>query len=374
MTPADDHLLAPPAPVPAPQNAPKPPPPARDTHKLMVLLLFAVTLAFATILAPFLSPILWGLIIALVFAPVFRRALRWTDQRRNLAALFTLAGVVVLVVLPLSLLGLSLAREATGVYGRLQSGEWNPGGYLHRVFEALPSWVGSLLDRFGLTSFDTVLKRINASISQGVESVGMVAVDVGQNMANFTAKLFITLYLAFFMIRDGDAMARTLRDALPLPLAHKQALFQTFATVLRATVKGHLVVAVVQGALGGLAFWSLGIQASLLWAVLMALLSLLPVVGSGLVWLPMALFLLVSGALWQGLALLAYGVLVIGLVDNLLRPLLVGRDTRLPDYLVMLSTLGGLATFGVNGLVLGPAIAALFVAVWKIDMADRLRR
>lgn len=341
---------------------------------LLPLLLTVVTLAFATILSPFLSPMLWGLIVALVFAPVFRHALRWTGERRTLAALLTLAGVVLLVVLPMTLLGLSLAREATGAYERLQSGEWNPAGYLHRLFDALPGWVGNLLDRFGLTSFNTILRRVNASISQGVQSVGVVAMDVGQNMANFTAKLFITLYLAFFMIRDGNAMARTLRDALPLPLAHKQALFQTFATVLRATVKGHLVVAVVQGALGGLAFWSLGIQASLLWAVLMALLSLLPVVGSGLVWLPMALFLLGNGALWQGLALMAYGVLVIGLVDNLLRPLLVGRDTRLPDYLVMLATLGGLATFGVNGLVLGPAIAALFVAVWKIDMAARLRR
>lgn len=340
---------------------------------MMLLLLVGVSLAFATILSPFLTPLLWGLIIALVFAPVFRCTLRWTGERRTLAALLTLAGVVVLVVLPLSLLGLALLREATGVFERLQSGEWNPGAYLHRLFDALPDWVGALLDRFGLTSFNTVLRRINASISQGLQSVGLVAVDVGQEMANFLAKLFITLYLAFFMVRDGDAIARTLRDALPLPLVHKRELFRTFATVLRATVKGHLVVAVVQGALGGLAFWALGIQASLLWAVLMALLSLLPVVGSGLVWLPMALYLLASSALWQGLALIAFGVLVIGLADNLLRPLLVGRDTRLPDYLVMVATLGGLATFGVNGLVLGPAIAALFVAAWKIDMSTRER-
>ena len=358
-------------------DSPPPPPPApaplRDSHKVMVLLLFAVTLAFAAILAPFLTPILWGLIIALVFAPAFRAALRWTGQRRTLAAVLTLSGVVLLVVLPLTLLALALAREATGVYERLQSGEWNPGAYLHRLFDALPAWVGALLDRFGLTSFNTILRRINASVSEGVQSVGLLAMDVGQNTFNFLAKLFIALYLAFFMIRDGDAIARTLRDALPLPMVHKRALFRTFATVLRATVKGHLVVAVVQGALGGLAFWALGIPASLLWAVLMALLSLLPVVGSGLVWLPMALFLMANQQPWHGVALIAYGVLVIGLIDNLLRPMLVGRDTRLPDYLVMLATLGGLATFGVNGLVLGPAIAALFVAVWQIDMAARER-
>ncbi|MDP3521879.1 MAG: AI-2E family transporter [Hydrogenophaga sp.] len=346
---------------------------ARPGHRLQVALLIAVSLAFATILSPFLTPLLWGLIIALVFAPVFRRTLRWTGERRTLAALLTLAGVVLLVVLPLSLLGLALLREATGVFERMQSGELNPGAYLHRLFDALPEWVGALLDRFGLTSFNTVLRRINAAISQGLQSAGLLAVEVGQDMASFVVKLFITLYLAFFMLRDGDAIARTLRDALPLPMAHKRALFSTFATVLRATVKGHLVVAVVQGALGGLAFWVLGIEASLLWGVLMALLSLLPVVGSGLVWLPMALYLMASGAPGPGVALMAFGVLVIGLIDNLLRPLLVGRDTRLPDYLVMIATLGGLATFGVNGLVLGPAIAALFVAVWKIDMATRAR-
>ncbi|MFC7461056.1 AI-2E family transporter [Hydrogenophaga defluvii] len=340
---------------------------------MMTLLLAVVTLAFVAILSPFLTPMLWALIIALVFAPVFRHTLRWTGERRTLAALLTLAGVLLLVVLPLSLLGLALLREATGVYERLQSGEWNPGAYLHRLFDALPNWVGALLDRFGLTSFNTIVRRINTSVSQGLQSVGLVAVDVGQEMVNFLAKLFITLYLAFFMVRDGDAIAHTLREALPLPLAHKRALFRTFATVLRATVKGHLVVAVVQGALGGVAFWALGLPASLLWAVLMALLSLLPVVGSGLVWLPMALYLVASGALWQGLALIAFGVLVIGLIDNLLRPVLVGRDTRLPDYLVMVATLGGLATFGVNGLVLGPAIAALFVAAWKIDVAGRER-
>lgn len=366
MTPADDT-------PPTLEPVPVPAPAVRDTHKLLVLLLVVVSMAFAAILTPFLSPILWGLIVALVFAPVFRRALRWTGQRRTPAALLTLTGVVLLVVLPLSLLGLALMREASGVFERLQSGEWNPAAYLHRLFDALPAWVGSLLDRFGLTSFNTIQRRFNASVSQGVQSVALVAVDIGQDTFNFLAKLFIALYLAFFMIRDGDAIARTLRDALPLPMVHKRALFRTFATVLRATVKGHLMVAVVQGALGGLAFWALGIEASLLWAVLMALLSLLPVVGSGLVWLPMALYLMASGALWPGLALVAYGVLVIGLIDNLLRPMLVGKDTRLPDYVVMLSTLGGLATLGINGLVLGPAIAALFVAVWQIDMAARER-
>jgi predicted PurR-regulated permease PerM len=136
-------------------------------------------------------------------------------------------------------------------------------------------------------------------------------------------------------------------------------------------VKGNIVVAILQGALGGLIFWLLGIHAPLLWGVLMAFLSLLPAVGAGLVWAPVALYFLATGAVWQGAVLIAFGVLVIGLVDNLLRPVLVGKDTRMPDYVVLVSTLGGIAIFGLNGFVIGPLIAAMFIAARDLFAASR---
>ena len=136
--------------------------------------------------------------------------------------------------------------------------------------------------------------------------------------------------------------------------------------MVRATVKGNVLVALVQGALGWLAFWFLGITGALLWGALMALLSLLPAVGAALVWGPVALYLLATGSIWPALGLLAWGVLVIGLVDNVLRPILVGKETRLPDYLVLVATLGGLAVFGLNGFVIGPVIAAMFIVAWDI--------
>jgi predicted PurR-regulated permease PerM len=196
--------------------------------------------------------------------------------------------------------------------------------------------------------------------------VGTHALGITQDTFDYVGGLFITLYLTFFLIRDGEAVARAVRRAVPLAPPHKRELFEKFATVIRATVKGSLLVAAVQGALGGIAFWFLGLSGAVLWAVLMAVLSLLPAIGAALVWLPVAAYLLLTGALWQGLALVAWGVLVIGLVDNVLRPVLVGKDTRMPDYVVMISTLGGVAVFGVNGLVVGPAIAAMFIAVWHI--------
>jgi predicted PurR-regulated permease PerM len=172
------------------------------------------------------------------------------------------------------------------------------------------------------------------------------------------------LYLLFFLLRDGSVLTRHAADAIPLHRDLQHDLAAKFATVIRATIKGNIVVALVQGTLGGLAFWTLGIEAALLWGVLMAFLSLLPAVGTALVWAPVAIYLLATGAIWQGVALIAYGVLVIGLVDNVLRPVLVGKDTKMPDYIVLLSTLGGLAVFGFNGFVIGPIIAAIFIAVW----------
>jgi len=274
--------------------------------------------------------------------------------------------VLLIVILPLALISASLVRETAMVYQRLQSGELNPTLFFHGVFDALPNWITVLLDRFGLVDFNTLQMRLSTGLTQGSQFIATQALSIGQNTFEFLTSLAIALYLAFFLIRDGKAVSASVWQVIPLASKHKRELLSKFATVIRATVKGNLLVAAIQGALGGVAFWFLGVGAALLWAVLMAFLSLLPAVGAGLVWLPVALYLFITGAVWQGIALIVWGLLVIGLVDNLLRPLLVGKDTRMPDYVVMITTLGGMAVFGINGFVLGPTIAAMFIAVWHI--------
>ena len=178
------------------------------------------------------------------------------------------------------------------------------------------------------------------------------------------------LYLLFFLLREGGELFKRIQDAIPLPPEQKRALFSKFTTVIRATIKGSIFVAAVQGALGGLIFWLLSLHAPVLWGVVMGLLALLPAVGAAAIWFPAAIYLLVTGSTWQGVVLLAFGAFVIGLIDNILRPLLVGKDTKMPDYVVLISTLGGLATFGLNGFVLGPVIAAMFIAAWDIFSAS----
>jgi predicted PurR-regulated permease PerM len=351
-----------------------PPPMAAISGSLMLrVLLVGVSAAFVWILLPFYGTVLWGVIIALLFAPLNRWLLPRMKQRRNLAALTTMLAALVVVVLPAVLVGASLAREAAQLYERIESGELRPADTLRGIFNALPEWINDLLARFGLGNFDLLVRKLTEALTQGSQIIASQTVNFGQDVLGIVVSLFVALYLAFFLVRDGTSIVRAIRTAIPLPPEDKQELLQQFGTVLRATVKGNLVVALVQGALGGIAFWVIGINAALLWAVLMAILSLLPAVGAGLVWGPVAIWLFASGETVWAAALVAYGVMVIGLVDNLLRPLLVGKDTGMPDYLVLISTIGGIAVMGINGFVVGPVIAAMFVAIWGIQTTTRAR-
>ena len=345
--------------------------PAYLERRALPFLLVAVSLALGWILLPFYGTILWAGIIALLFAPVYRWLLTRLKGKRTPAALLTLLLAVVVVIVPFTVVSAALAREAMGIYERVESGEWTPALYFKRVFDAMPAWTMALFDQFGLTDFDTLQRRLSTAVAQASQFIAARVLGIGQDTFAFVAELFITVYIAFFLIRDGDSVVRAVRRAIPLSSEHKKELIDKFATVIRATVKGNLLVAAIQGALGGIAFWFLGVGAALLCGVLMAFLSLLPAVGAALVWFPVAAYFLIIGALWKGVALFAYGVLVIGLVDNLLRPMLVGKDTRMPDYVVMITTLGGMVVFGINGFVLGPTIAAMFIAVWHIHIVTR---
>jgi len=337
--------------------------------KAFLALLVMVSLAFGWILLPFYGAILWAVILATVFAPAQRWFLEVFPGRPNLATLLSLLLIVGIVLIPLAVTAVSLVNEATTLYERVQSGELNLGRALQRFLDALPGWASSLLARAGVTDVGDVQQRVVALLKEGSQFFATQAMLVGQGTANLLISLFIMLYLLFFLLRDGAALARSVRRALPLAREQKRSLFEKFAVVVRAMIKGTVLVAILQGFLGGLIFWVLGIHAPVLWGVIMAFLSLLPAVGAAVVWLPVALYLLATGAVAKGIILIAFGAGVIGLVDNLLRPYLVGKDTALPDYVVLLSTLGGIAIFGLNGFVVGPLIAAMFLAVW--DIASR---
>jgi predicted PurR-regulated permease PerM len=340
-------------------------------HKTFLLLLITVSIAFTWILVPFYGAIFWGIVLAILFAPFHRRLLEFTGQRRNLAALTMLLLSLIVVFFPLALIAASLLQEGTVFYEKISSGRLDFASYFQQLIISLPSWISHLLSRFGVTDISTLKDTLSTAATQGSQFIASKALNIGQITAEFVISIGIMLYLLFFLLRDGNSLAAKIKQAIPLNSEHKRQLFTKFTTVIRATVKGNIVVAATQGTLGGAMFWFLGMQGSLLWGTLMAVMSLLPAIGAGLIWAPVAIYFLITGAIWQGVTLILYGVLVIGLVDNILRPILVGKDTQMPDYIVLISTLGGISIFGFNGFVIGPVIAALFIAAWDLFVSEK---
>ena len=339
--------------------------------RVFLWLVLGVSLAFIWILRPYAGAILWGTVLAIVFAPLNRHLRDRLRQRRSIAAALTLLVIVVLVLFPVALIVESLIQEGTAAYGRIQSGELDVGAWFRQIYAMLPGWALDLLDRFGLTNLDRLQTRLSGFLAGGAQLIASKALSIGQNTFEFVVALFVMLYLLFFLLRDGDILSRRIREATPLPSGRQRSLATRFTTVIRATIKGNVVVALVQGGLGWLIFLILGVGAPVLLGVLIALLSLLPAVGAPVVWLPVAIYLFATGHVWQATVMALFGAFVIGSADNILRPMLVGKDTKLPDYLVLISTLGGIAVFGANGFVIGPVIAALFVTVWDIFAGSR---
>ena len=331
-----------------------------------LLLLALVTVAFFWIISPFFGAVFWAMVLALMFMPVHRRLCARLRGRDTLAALGTLLFCMVIVVVPMIFVVGAMVDEATSFTQRLRTGEFNPRTYFEQIQNALPGWSRDLLGRFGLFNAQDVVDKLTAAVVQGGQALTTRALAIGQNTLMLLVDLGIMLYLLFFFLRDGRDLAQTIRRAVPMQRQHTDFLLSKFATVVRATVKGTVVVALVQGMLGGVAFAFLGIHGAVLWGVVMSVLSLLPAIGAALVWAPVAIYLMATGSMIEGLGLAAWGAGVMGMVDNLLRPILVGKETKLPDYLVLLSTIGGLSIFGVNGFLIGPAIAALFVATWAL--------
>ena len=328
--------------------------------------LSVITLAFGWLLWPFSGAILWATLLAIIFAPLYRRGVEAFPKWRNLAAFSTVVVVVVMVLIPVGVVIASLVDQGGELVQRVQSGEINLAHPLQQLKAALPAWAASLSDRLAGIDLTALKERLSSLVVPAGQQLAGHAINIGQLTVEFVASLLVMLYLLFFFLRDGDELNERIRDALPLRASHTAEILNAFTLAVRGTIKGIILVAMIQGALGGMIFWLLGLTAPLLAGAIMALLSLLPVLGSALVWAPVGLYLLVAGSVTKGLVLLAFGTFVIGLADNFLRPILVGQSIRMPSYVVLLATLGGLATFGANGFVIGPLVAAMFLTAWHI--------
>lgn len=331
-------------------------------------LLLLVSALFLWLLTPFFAAVFWALAITIVFYPLHTRLCEKMPHWPNMAAAITLTLCVIIVVIPLIITVNSAISQAMDIYQKVQQEDIDLQQHLDNLTAKIPL-IDTWIARRDI-DLNSLRERAMDSVAEGGKFLAQGTWSLGRSIFSLFIYSGIMLYVMFFLLRDGKHIVAGLIKALPLGDDRERLIFKKFAEVTRATIKGNLVIAIVQGTLGGLIFWAFDIPAALLWGVVMTILSLIPIIGSGLIWGPVAIYMIVTGDIWQGLTLLIFGVAVIGLVDNFLRPILVGRDTRMPDYIVLLSTLGGLALFGAHGFVAGPIIASLFITVWGIFMRE----
>jgi predicted PurR-regulated permease PerM len=333
-------------------------------NRAFLTIVILTTIAFVWMVRGFLMPVFWAAVLAILFRPAF---LRWKKIVRGydaVAAALTLVTVIIVVLIPTGLLVGALAQQAVQVYQRIARGDIDIEAPIQWARDQLPALTG-FLEQYGF-QVDRTRESIEGAVVVVSQWVASQALTAGQNTLLFALYFGVMLYFLFFFVKDGARIVERIIHVLPLGDERERRLFVKFAQAARATVKGTLVVSAVQGGLGGIMFYIVGIEAAIFWAVIMGILSLLPAVGASLVWIPAATFFFATGTVWKGVFLVFFGAIVVGLVDNVLRPILVGRETKMPDYMVLLATLGGLGIFGISGFVIGPIIAALFLVVWEI--------
>jgi predicted PurR-regulated permease PerM len=333
-------------------------------RRFLLFLAVAVSGIFLYMIKGFLIALVLGAVFSGLANPLYTWLLRKMPRRRSIASAITLLILLLAVGLPLTaFLGL-VAANALDI-GQvavpwIKENAAQPSVMEQRLMEQVPI----------LHHIEPYRESIIASLGKVVERAGGFLFRSLSSLTGGTVHVllnfFILLYAMFFFLKGGT---RTLDDVLaylPLPEVDKRRLADRFLSVSRATIKGTMVVGLVQAALGGAAFWAAGIQGVAFWSVLMFILSVLPGIGTALVWVPAAIYLLIIDRTGAAIALSIWCAAVVGTVDNVLRPALVGKDTQIPDLLILIGTLGGLTLFGAAGLILGPIVVALFITIWEI--------
>ena len=333
---------------------------------LFISLLLVATALFGWLVSGYFQPIFWAVVLAILFYPAFCWLAKRFRGQTSIAALVTIVLIIAVVVTPLYILGFLVANEAISLYNLLTTsqGELNSSQLLAQMrIMLLP------LEQFG---FDiTALEGHILTLLQNMSAqVGIYALDIGRATANTIVGTLLSFYILFFALRDGAYIMQRIQRALPLGDAKEAMLFKRFVSIVHAMFKGTFIISLIQGVLGGVLFAFVGLPNPALWAFVMAFLAMIPAVGPALVWVPAGLLLLFAGSVWQGVTVLFVGAVIISLIDNILRPILVGKDAGMPDVLVLVSVLGGLALFGVSGIIIGPVITAFFLSMWELFEHD----
>jgi len=330
-------------------------------------ILLCTTLLFFRMVRPFFVPVLLAAVFATLFYPLYEVFVRAFRGRRSVAAFFCCLVLFLGLILPLYGVASLVAGEAVGFY--------------HAVQERVSNLLASGGDPFARLRGLPLARQLGLdrlSWRTGLQQIATQAGPLAASLINATSRgtleivlvVFITIFTMFYFFRDGKQLLSRLRFLIPLDRAHKNAIAARFSSVARATVRGTLLIAVIQGSLSGLTLWIFGVSSPFLWGMVVTLLAIVPMAGSWPVLLPAAFIQMASGHVWQGVGILAVSVVVIFNIDNLLRPRLVGQGAGMHELMVFFSTLGGIAMFGASGFIIGPMIAALFLSLLDIYSAE----
>lgn len=331
-----------------------------------LLILAVVSLLMAVIIWPFATALLWAALAAIMFQPLYRWMLRKMRGRRNPAALSSLGVIFFAVLVPAAWLAALVLEEALALVSALQANPIDLAATFDQVYGMLPQAAQEAVDRSGWADVSTAQTKLQELLAESAGMIASQAVSIGSGALGFILSFGVGLYVMFFLLRDGERIGRTVLRTIPVERSISERLAERFLGIVRATIKGSGVVGLVQGVLAGISFVIVGLESALLFGVLTTIFALVPVIGAGAVYIPVGLWLLVTGAVWQGLFVLVVGVVIISSADNVLRPILVGRDTGIPDWIILVTTLGGISFLGFSGIVLGPLVAGLFLASWSI--------
>ena len=336
-----------------------------------LIILAVVTLLMAVIVWPFSQPLLWAALAAIMFQPLYRNILRNLRGRRNPAAGLSLLIIFFVIMVPAAWIGTMVFEQAIVLVSTLQKQPIDLAVVFDTVYDNLPRVARDAVDRSGWSNIASVQTRLQEWLTQSAGMIASQAVSIGSGALGVVLSFGVGLYVMFFLLRDGDRIGRIIMSAVPIERTIADRLAHRFLGIVRATIKGTGVVAFVQGALGTVTLMIAGVPSALLFGVIMAIFALVPVIGSGAVWVPAGLWLLIVGETWQGVFVLLAGFFIISSADNVLRPILVGRDTGIPDWIILITTLGGISLVGLSGIVLGPLVAGLFLASWSILREQR---
>lgn len=340
-------------------------------HWSFLLLLVGVSVLFLWVVWPFMGPVMWAALAAIMFQPLYRWCLRTCRGRRNLAATLALFFIFVAVLLPALWIGSLVIGEAIALVNKVRANPIDVDGVFQSAFAMLPEPLQRMATENGWTDMTIMQDRVEGFLGESAGIIASQAVSIGSGALGFFLSFGIGLYVLYFLLRDGKRIGETILHSAPVEREIADRLADRFLGIVRAVIKGSGVVGIVQGTVGGIVLWMAGVPSPLLLGVLMAILALIPAVGTALVWIPAGIWLIIAGELWAGIFVLGAGTVIISSIDNVLRPILVGRDTGIPDWIILVTTLGGISLAGFSGIVIGPLVAGLFLASWSILQEQR---